>query len=156
MLFNQVLCTSCHRPTLTLQTPIHSEAPDLTGGVPFKLDLTTDVEEPRLFANGDGTVAVELFSDLKRHDLGAALADAHPTFKTFPANQFITQPLWGVAVTAPYMHDGRAPTLADAIAAHDGEAASSRASFQALSADDKQKVLEFLGTLSRDPSRALR
>jgi mono/diheme cytochrome c family protein len=155
-LFNQVLCTSCHRPTLTLNTAIHSEAPDLTGGAPFKLDLTTDVEEPRLAAHGDGTVTVELFSDLKRHDLGPALADPHPTFKTFPANQFITTPLWGVAVTAPYMHDGRAPTLSDAIAAHDGEAASSRASFQALSADDKQKVLEFLGTLTRDPSRALK
>jgi hypothetical protein len=153
-LFTQVSCASCHTPSMTLNNPIHNEAPDLTGGAPFQIDLTADVEDPKLCANDDGTVTVELFSDLKRHDLGAALYDPHPTFKTFAANVFLTPPLWGVSVTAPYLHDGRAATLADAIAAHDGEAATSRAAFQALSSDDQKKLIEFLGTLSRDPEHA--
>jgi CxxC motif-containing protein (DUF1111 family) len=153
-LFTQVGCNTCHTQTLVLNNPIHSEAPDLTGGAPFQVDLTVDGEDPKLSPDFDGTVTVELFSDLKRHDLGAALTDSHPTFKTFAANLFITPPLWGVAVTAPYLHDGRAATLGDAIAAHDGEAASVTAAFQALSADDQQKLIEFLGTLSRDPAHA--
>jgi CxxC motif-containing protein (DUF1111 family) len=153
-LFEQVSCSSCHTPTLTLDRPIHNEAPDLTGGAPFQVDLTADVEEPRLSPNSDGTVTVPLFSDLKRHDLGAALYDPHPTFKVFPANAFLTPPLWGVAVTAPYLHDGRAATLADAIAAHDGEAAASRSAFQALAFDDQQTLIEFLGTLRREPETA--
>jgi hypothetical protein len=150
-LFSQVGCASCHTPSMTLNNPIHVEVPDLTGGTPFQVDLTADVEAPRLHSCDDGTVNVELFSDLKRHDLGAALHDPHNTFVVFPANLFLTPPLWGVAATAPYLHDGRAATLADAIAAHDGEAASSRQQFQALSSDDQLKLIEFLGTLSRDP-----
>ena len=31
-----------------------------------------------------------------------------------------TPPLWGVADSAPYMHDGRANTLSDAIELHGG------------------------------------
>jgi hypothetical protein len=153
-LFYQVGCDSCHTPVMTLNSPLHKEAPDLTGGAPFVVDLTADVEDPKLSPNFDGTVDVELFSDLKRHDLGAALYDPHVTFKTFPANVFRTPPLWGIAVTAPYMHDGRAATLADAIAAHDGEAASVRDAFNGLAPDDQQQLLEFLGTLSRDPKHA--
>ena len=94
---------------------------------------------------------VELWSDLKRHDMGDKLADPHPTFGTFPARQFLTPPLWGVGVTAPYLHDGRAATLADAIAQHDGEAAGVRAAFLALDADSQAQVVEFLQTLARDP-----
>jgi CxxC motif-containing protein (DUF1111 family) len=56
-----------------------------------------------------------------------------------------------VASTAPCLHDGRAPTLRDAILAHDGEAATARGSFAALAPDDANELLEFLGTLSRQP-----
>jgi CxxC motif-containing protein (DUF1111 family) len=68
-----------------------------------------------------------------------------------PARLGITSPLWGVAVTAPYMHDGRAPTLQDAIAEHDGEGAASRDAYLALVPDSQAQVIEFLQTLSRDP-----
>lgn len=61
----------------------------------------------------------------------------------------MTRPLWGVAVTAPYLHDGRAPTLRDAIVAHGGEAATAASNFAALAPDDAAKLLEFLGTLTR-------
>jgi len=32
-----------------------------------------------------------------------------------------TPPLWGVARSAPYLHDGRAPTLEEAIRLHGGQ-----------------------------------
>jgi len=39
---------------------------------------------------------------------------------------FMTENLWGVGSTAPYMHDGRASTLTEAIHWHGGEAEPSR------------------------------
>ena len=39
------------------------------------------------------------------------------------AQEWRTPPLWGVRDSAPYMHDGRAETLLEAISMHDGEAA---------------------------------
>jgi hypothetical protein len=150
-LFNQVGCTSCHVQSLTLNSSVHTELPDLSGGPGFVTDLTVDGKLPRLNHQPDGTVNVELWSDLKRHDMGASLADPHDTFGVVPANLFMTRPLWGVGVTAPYLHDGRAATLQDAIAQHDGEAASVRDAFLGLDTDSQAQVVEFLQTLARDP-----
>jgi mono/diheme cytochrome c family protein len=150
-LFNQVGCAGCHIPVMTLNSPVHAEKAD-SSGVVFNVDLTVDGREPRLDIDPDGTVTVELFSDLKRHDMGASLADAHASFGTIAPNLFMTPPLWGVAATPPYLHDGRAATLGDAISAHDGEGSDAKARFQALSADEQAKLVEFLQTLSRDPS----
>src|SRR5262249_60645032 len=88
---------------------------------------------------------------VKRAGMGASLADPKAPFGVAPS-VFITRPLWGVAVASPYMHDGRAPSLRDAVVVHDGEAAQSRDSFRALAGDDQAKLIEFLGTLSRDPA----
>lgn len=58
-----------------------------------------------------------------------------------------TPPLWGVADTAPYLHDGRAETLEDAILWHSGEAESSRARYSDLSRQQRNLVLAFLSSL---------
>ncbi|KAA5546212.1 hypothetical protein FYK55_04800 [Roseiconus nitratireducens] len=58
-----------------------------------------------------------------------------------------TPPLWGVADSAPYMHDGRAETLLEAIAMHDGEASGTRDRFLDLSVSDRRAVIAFLKTL---------
>ena len=74
---------------------------------------------------------VHLFSDLKRHDMGDALAS--PSAQgTIPPRVFLTRPLWGLAETAPYLHDGRAPTVHDAIVLHGGEATAARDAYLAL------------------------
>lgn len=58
-----------------------------------------------------------------------------------------TPPLWGVADSAPYMHDGRAQTLLEAITMHDGEAAGTRDRFLNLSLSDRHALIVFLETL---------
>jgi hypothetical protein len=150
-LFNKVGCTNCHVQALKLDSPIHEESPDLSGGPPFQVDLTVNGKLPRLQKQFDGSVRVELWSDLKRHDMGASLADPHSSFGTVDANLFLTRPLWGVAVTPPYLHDGRAPDLQTAIALHDGEALPVAQAFLALTAQQQAQIVTFLGTLSRDP-----
>jgi CxxC motif-containing protein (DUF1111 family) len=62
-------------------------------------------------------------------------------------NELRTPPLWGVAHTGPWLHDGSAATLQDAILAHDLEARAARDAFAALSTDDRAALLAWLETL---------
>jgi cytochrome c peroxidase len=153
-LFNQVGCNSCHRATMVLNSPIHVEPADTTGGAGIRLDLSVDnkLPHPPLVA---GKMTIEVFSDFKRHDVGAALADIK-AFNQIAANQFITPPLWGIADSPPYLHDGRAATLADAILAHAGDALAVRNAYAALTADQQLQVQEFLRTLGRDEDPKVR
>jgi CxxC motif-containing protein (DUF1111 family) len=59
-----------------------------------------------------------------------------------------TPPLWGVRDSAPYLHDGRAATIEQAIALHDGEAKRSMRRFFQLSADERTQLLAFIGSLA--------
>jgi len=88
---------------------------------------------------------VPLFSDLLLHDMGSlgdgiAQGDASGT-------EFRTAPLWGVGRSAPYLHDGRAPTLEAAILAHDGEAAASRQRYLGLKPAEREALIAFLSSL---------
>jgi cytochrome c peroxidase len=58
-----------------------------------------------------------------------------------------TPPLWGVRDSAPYLHDGRAATLEQAIALHDGEAREATRRFFRLSPKERLQVVSFLKSL---------
>ncbi len=58
-----------------------------------------------------------------------------------------TPPLWGVADSAPYMHDGRAATLLEAIVLHGGESEKTRDRFLMSSKEDRDALIRFLNTL---------
>ncbi len=100
------------------------------------------------------------YSNLLLHDMGPELASstgyygeppAAPSEGTGPpppiANEWRTPPLWGVADSAPYLHDGRAATLELAIARHAGEAAGVVARYNDLPASDQAAIVAFLKTL---------
>ena len=62
--------------------------------------------------------------------------------------EFRTPPLWGIASTGPpYLHDGRAMTVYDAIIAHGGEAGSSAQKFRMLSHEEQAVVVKFVNSL---------
>jgi CxxC motif-containing protein (DUF1111 family) len=58
-----------------------------------------------------------------------------------------TAPLWGVSRQASFLHDGRAATLSQAITAHEGQGAAARNQFNALTAVNRDKILDFLNSL---------
>ena len=63
-----------------------------------------------------------------------------------------TPPLWGVADSAPYMHDGSSPTLEDVIENHGGDAKHSRKRYQeGIKKKDRAALIAFLKAL-RAPS----
>ena len=109
--------------------------------------------------------AVEgLFSDLLLHEMGTELSDAGQYYgeespsDTSPGNtkpgEWRTPPLWGIADSAPYLHDGRAKTLVDAIEAHAGQAEESRNSYLRLRLADRKNLMDFLRSLRSPRARS--
>ncbi|MGE0193479.1 MAG: di-heme oxidoredictase family protein [Planctomycetota bacterium] len=102
-------------------------------------------------ASGD----LAAFTDLLLHDMGPDLADhiaaGAPQASTIDGpttfHEFRTAPLWGVSHSGPWLHDGRAQTLEEAILAHGGEAQTARDDFAALPLIDRADVLAFLESL---------
>ncbi|MGZ0167017.1 MAG: di-heme oxidoredictase family protein [Planctomycetales bacterium] len=115
-----------------------------------------------------------IYSDLLLHDMGSALADAVSPVPElddsstpfsggysggFVPDQLVkiatkinqewrTPPLWGVRDSSPYLHDGRAVNLDDAIRMHSGEAAASARKYRSLGMLDRDRVIAFLSTLA--------
>jgi CxxC motif-containing protein (DUF1111 family) len=100
-----------------------------------------------------------IYSDLLLHRMGQTLQGGgsygqlppeDPNSKPHDgplADEWRTPPLWGVADSAPYMHDGRAKTLQEAIRFHGGQAASSAQRFAALPVGEQVQLVAFLKSL---------
>jgi len=62
-------------------------------------------------------------------------------------DEWRTPPLWGVADSAPYLHDGSAPTLDSAIRNHGGAAERVTGIYEKLPGSDQSALIAFLTTL---------
>ncbi len=142
---------------------------------PLRFDLLTEAEAPRVEAAPDGGAVVRLYGDLKRHAMGRHLAEpGGPSPALLPMlsplmdgeapvlvapDVFLTAELWGVGNTGPWLHDGRAGTLREAVVLHGeddppapgeagrGEAQEARDAFLALPADGQDDLIAFLLSL---------
>jgi hypothetical protein len=146
-LFSSAGCASCHVPQLETQSRFLDLAfpevgTDPTANVYYTIDLTN--RAPGFSTNAWGGVSVALHSDLKRHDMGPGLQET--TGSALDAF-FITPRLWGIGDTAPYLHDGRALTIREAILAHGGEGQFAADNFAWLSSDDQDDLLTYLDSL---------
>ncbi|MGZ3442222.1 MAG: di-heme oxidoredictase family protein, partial [Polyangia bacterium] len=116
--FARIGCANCHTPTLT------------TG------------------ANGSAALNhkdYHPYSDFLLHDMGA-LGDGI-TQNGATGQLMRTAPLWGLRTQVKLLHDARTTSVIDAIHAHDGQGAASRAAFDALNAEQRRKLLAFLASL---------
>jgi CxxC motif-containing protein (DUF1111 family) len=115
------------------------------------IDLAREMREPALaYEPSVGGYPVWLFSDLKRHDMGDLNVAKHVQHGVAP-REYLTPRLWAVADSAPYLHDGRAPSFDYALAGHDGEGAAARAAFASLSMEEKGALRVYLMSLRRAP-----
>jgi CxxC motif-containing protein (DUF1111 family) len=55
--------------------------------------------------------------------------------------------LWGAANEPPYFHHGLFTTLREATLAHAGEALTARETFESLTVNERDQVIEFLKSL---------
>jgi len=105
-----------------------------------------------------------IYSDLLVHRMGQEFStqdvsynapqpsESDPDSTPLP-DEWRTPPLWGIADSAPYMHDGRAKTLEEAIRLHSGQGASSAARFNEAPAAQREQLISFLSSL-RAPAAA--
>lgn len=148
--FEALGCGECHRPELPLASSVFVErAPGSGAGI--AIDVVKDNQQPPALEQFDYVrpLAVPLFSDLRRHDLGPALAER--VERGVPASVFLTRPLWGVGDRAYFLHDGRARTLAQAIRLHGGEAQAAADAFGRLDETGRRELEVFLLSLRRAP-----
>lgn len=141
--FEKIGCASCHVPTMKLSEPVISVGPSWEKRP--RVDLSPLVTDGR---KAHEPIVVRLYSDLKRHNMGDVLAEPY-SYRGVPASDWLTPPLWGIASSGPYLHDGRAPNVSSAIEAHGGEAAAAAKAYAALSTDDSAALRVFLQTLAR-------
>jgi len=175
--FNDIGCTACHKPALRLNNTVYSEPSanvahrdeifpsglDPVGaGVnplsPVSFDVAKDVIDNQFVVNGRtvglgnietnnrGRGVVRLYGDLKRHDMGPELAEPVDDLGV-EGSVWLTKELWGIGSTGPYLHDGRATTLSEAIVAHGGEGEDSRNNFASLPVESQTDVITFLNNL---------
>jgi hypothetical protein len=112
--------------------------------------------QPRLPAVGR-SIEVPLLSDLRRHKMGKGLKERDGFRQAtdvaglvVPEDEFLTRPLWGVGDTGPWLHDGRAQTLEEAILLHRSEGSEANDvidAFTQLSRSDQDAVIKFLLSL---------
>ncbi len=166
-IFTNIGCTSCHVASLTINVDrrvadVETVFSDFNPGSPTtsgnplnrmfatataKIVIVDDPSsEPVLKLPAGGSFVVNnFFADLKRHDLGNNFTERN--FDGSFQRLFMTEPLWGVATTAPYGHDGRSQTVEEVIMRHGGEAQAARDSFNGQSRANKNLVLAFLNSL---------
>jgi CxxC motif-containing protein (DUF1111 family) len=87
---------------------------------------------------------VPLFSDLLLHDVGTG--DGIPQAVAEP-NEIRTPSLWGLRVRRPFLHDGSAATIEEAIGRHRNEAEGVRRRYDQLDRAQRTALLRFLGSL---------
>ena len=141
LVFDRAGCTDCHVPTFAGITGFYSD---------MLLHNMGDALADRASANPElefigGTGGGSSYSGG-----GSSSSLARTRTRALPCeceNEWKTPPLWGVADSAPYLHDGRAATLEDAILMHDGEGAPARYAYELLPEAERWHLLAFLESL---------
>jgi CxxC motif-containing protein (DUF1111 family) len=135
--FEAIGCASCHAPRMGRMNGIYSDL------------LLHDLGDRMRASGGYGSPSF-IVDRATSKDKTTASGEAAPT-------EWRTPPLWGVANSAPYLHDGRADTLDEAIRLHGGEAAATSQRYGKLSTVDHNALILFLRSLTvsaRPPKRS--
>ncbi len=158
-LFRTVGCAKCHLEKLDEVQGIYSDlllhnlGPKLSD-VALPSPTATAVAQARL-PRQQGNALGRAIEALPSRDVLTPTAATIASYYGAPSSSSLasvssswrTPPLWGVADTGPYLHDGRAESLEDAIDLHEGEAAGVTARYRNLPRMAKLNLIDFLETL---------
>ena len=146
--FEELGCAGCHTPMMPLKSSLYP----LVEGQRV-IDLSEHAAKPHPERDEQGIYWVPVFSDFKRHHMGARLQGKAPE-RGVPATHYFTRRLWGSSQTSPYLHTGNAITLEEVVYQHGGE--GSEAEFAAesyfeLDEGKQASVRLFVKSLMRAP-----
>jgi CxxC motif-containing protein (DUF1111 family) len=151
-LFTKVGCAKCHTPSLGdvdglySDLLLHDMGPELADLGSYSDSSGSD--------GGDEPLLPLLEAQIKN---GPTQPPAPPQRRTGGATrqEWRTPPLWGFRDSSPYLHDGRAQTLEQAVAQHGGQGNEARQAFQQRPLRDRLAIEAFLKSLVAPPSNTL-
>ena len=155
--FESIGCAGCHVPYLPLESTVYISQAPLSGSA-LAIDLQHDAANPKPHVDAENVIWVPVFSDFKRHRMGERLQSLYPD-RGVAKDTYLTRRLMGLANTAPYLHDGSATRLDEAIWMHGGEGSEAKGAadaFEALTEHDKASLRVYLLSLKRAPSIRIR
>lgn len=134
----------------TLPRPIEVPSPEAAHGKQMFLKVGCAICHVPTMAGVEG-----IYSDLLLHQVedqspltGYVRTPPAPLPDHIPRDgDWKTPPLWGVADSAPYFHDGGSPTLEAAILRHTADARSVTRAYRALPSTDQAALVSFLRSL---------
>ncbi len=134
MLFNSTGCVACHVKSVSSVRGIYSDlllhdmGRELSDPVPAAPEVTSQIVSSGSYYGGSVGIFAEVPSETRQ--------------------EWRTPPLWGVRDSGPYLHDGRAKTLHQAILMHGGEAEPMVNRYRDLPLVYRERILAFLNTLT--------
>lgn len=152
--FDAIGCSECHIPALPLESLVFTEPNEFNLGRdlrPGSVERVLEVDLTDLASNfqrdEDGRYLIPIYSDLRRHEMGETLDDEEVIQAGVPTDQWMTRRLWGFASEPPFLHNGRALLISEAILAHGGEAEASKTRYELLPKEEQDAIIEFLKSL---------
>jgi CxxC motif-containing protein (DUF1111 family) len=132
-LFASIGCASCHRPEMGTVAGLYSDL--------LLHDMGSTLGDVGSYrSSGSSIGANTIASRQNQPDARSGIGEAN-------RQEWRTPPLWGIRDSGPYLHDGRATTLDQAIAIHGGEGQESAQAFASLEPKEKSVLITFLKSL---------
>ncbi len=157
--FNRIGCNSCHISNLqidhdrrvadveTVYDPVNGNLNALFSSATALVNVVNDGSgsPPLKQPQGKPFVVTNIFTDIKRHDLGPNFYERN--YDGTLQKQFLTRALWGVHSKVSYGHDGRSISFDEVILRHGGEAQGVHDAYAKLSGPESDALQKFLSSL---------
>jgi CxxC motif-containing protein (DUF1111 family) len=131
-LFKSIGCAACHSPNLGEIDGIYSDL--------LLHEMNPELSDTGLYGAFLAAPRDPALVPAARHKGKADRTSAR-------LEEWRTPPLWGLRDSGPYLHDGRAPTIEQAILLHGGEASASAQRYRQLTLRDRTQLDRFLNSL---------
>ncbi len=141
--FGRIGCAECHRPRIGPVEGLYSDLMlhDMGGGLGDAGSYGFSSPEPSEEEPGSVKILAGSFpAGLDAFQGGTRIRPAS-------SREWRTPPLWGLRDSAPYMHDGRAETIEEAIALHQGEGHDTTNRYFRLTTRERLQIQAFLKSL---------
>jgi CxxC motif-containing protein (DUF1111 family) len=144
-LFASVGCTNCHAAKVGDVAGIYSDlllhdmGSEMGDDGSYDPGDPSDPDEP-LFPNLDGGAVAA-------NQTASTAGSVALTRRGASKQEWRTPPLWGFRDSGPYLHDGRAQSLEEAVAMHGGQGEASAIKFFALTPRQRLQLEAFLKSL---------
>jgi CxxC motif-containing protein (DUF1111 family) len=136
-IFKSIGCSTCHTPTLGNVNGLYSDL--------LLHDLGPVNSGDGYYSSGDGgTPPPPLLVDGVVKETPRIIGALSPEWRTTP--------LWGLRDSSPYMHDGKARSIEEAIGRHGGQAQPVQDRYNTLTGEEKMQLRKFLLSLAAPPN----